>query len=52
MNEPTREEEIEQQQPAPLPRPGCEEEAKPVAPRWRPAAEPTCCGSGCSDCPF
>ncbi|HEX2835091.1 MAG TPA: hypothetical protein VHW00_18905 [Thermoanaerobaculia bacterium] len=22
------------------------------APRWRPAAEPTCCGSGCLDCPF
>lgn len=21
-------------------------------PRWRPAAEPTCCGSGCDDCPF
>jgi hypothetical protein len=24
----------------------------PPAPRWRPAAEPTCCGSGCDDCPF
>ena len=21
-------------------------------PRWRPASEPTCCGSGCDDCPF
>jgi hypothetical protein len=19
---------------------------------WRPAEEPTCCGSGCIDCPF
>ncbi len=28
----------------------CPEE--PQAPRWRPAAEPTCCGSGCEDCPF
>lgn len=27
-----------------------EEEAPP--PRWRPASEPTCCGSGCLDCPF
>ena len=24
----------------------------PPAPRWRPASEPTCCGSGCLDCPF
>jgi hypothetical protein len=26
------------------------EETPPL--RWRPAAEPTCCGSGCDDCPF
>jgi hypothetical protein len=26
--------------------------AEPPIPRWRPAAEPTCCGSGCDDCPF
>jgi hypothetical protein len=26
--------------------------AAPAAPRWRPANEPTCCGSGCHDCPF
>jgi hypothetical protein len=24
----------------------------PVVPRWRPASEPTCCGSSCDDCPF
>lgn len=45
----------EQAEPAPQP-------ATPVAdatcaapapvPRWRPAKEPTCCGSGCDDCPF
>ena len=28
------------------------EEQPPVTPRWRPADEPTCCGSGCDDCPF
>jgi hypothetical protein len=26
--------------------------AKPFRPEIRPAAEPTCCGSGCDDCPF
>ncbi|HEX7808420.1 MAG TPA: hypothetical protein VF608_06845 [Thermoanaerobaculia bacterium] len=29
-----------------------EEPAPPPVPRWRPAEEPTCCGSGCLDCPF
>lgn len=28
-----------------------EEMPKPIQ-RWRPAKEPTCCGSGCDDCPF
>jgi hypothetical protein len=26
--------------------------SKPFRPEIRPAAEPTCCGSGCDDCPF
>ena len=29
-----------------------EKREEPPPPRWRPASEPTCCGSGCSDCPF
>jgi hypothetical protein len=26
--------------------------AAPSVSYWRPAEEPTCCGSGCIDCPF
>jgi len=26
--------------------------SKPFRPDIRPASEPTCCGSGCDDCPF
>jgi hypothetical protein len=32
--------------------PQTEAETPKPAPRWRPAKEPTCCGSGCDDCPF
>jgi hypothetical protein len=28
------------------------ERTLPTEPLWRPASEPTCCGSGCDDCPF
>jgi len=44
----------EEQQPAE----GCEDRQECLSspavptPRWRPASEPTCCGSGCDDCPF
>jgi hypothetical protein len=31
---------------------GDDNEALPVRPEIRAAFEPTCCGSGCVDCPF
>jgi hypothetical protein len=40
LNDEPRDEEPPPETPAPEP------------PRWRPASEPTCCGSGCEDCPF
>ncbi|MFZ2491018.1 MAG: hypothetical protein WA208_06005 [Thermoanaerobaculia bacterium] len=45
MTEPTREQAEEAEA-------GNPEVPAAPEPRWRPAAEPTCCGSGCDDCPF
>jgi hypothetical protein len=43
------------EQPPPLPTTESQADTPtpaPTVPRWRPAKEPTCCGSGCDDCPF